>query len=119
MGLFLKKSRIECKSLPFPVGLFFQSNHPKRHILYLPDFKSTTKITNLYYRRPPGTPNWMKIDEIMKGHVQQFWGREFLAKKHGRTLGHKGLVKHNEIIQDHKNTSFDTLKLFSDSYSTI
>ena len=40
-------------------------------------------------------------------------------KNCGRTLGHKGLVKHNETIKDHKNTSSDSLKPFSASYSTI
>ena len=36
----------------------------------------------------------------------------------GRTLSHKGLVKQNEIIQNHKNTSLDSIKSFSNSYST-
>ena len=60
------------------------------------------------------------MNKILKGHVENFWGRVFYQKSPcGRTLGHKGLVKHNEIIQDHKNTSFNSLKRFSDSYSTI
>ena len=36
-----------------------------------------------------------------------------------RRLSGKGLVKGNEILQNHKNTSFDNLKQFSVSYSTI
>ena len=86
----------------------------------LPDLKSTIKITNLY-RRPPRTPKSMKMDQIMKGHVRKFWGRVFCQRKKpcGRTLGHKGLAKHNEVIQDHENASSDSLKPFSDSYSTI
>lgn len=49
-------------------------------------------------------------------------GDVFLADKKslcGRTLGHTGLVKHNENIKDHKNTNSDSLKPFSVSYSTI
>ena len=61
----------------------------------------------------------MKIDQILKGHVQNVWERVFCRKKYGPTLGHTGPVKHNEIIQDHKDANFDTLKPFSVSYSTI
>ena len=86
----------------------------------LPDLKSTIQIKNLY-RRLPGTPKSMKIHQIMKGHVRKFWGRVCCRKNSscGRTLNRKGLVRCNEIIQNDKNTSFDNLKPFSDSYSTI
>ena len=48
-------------------------------------------------------------------------GDVFLGEKRpcGRTLGHKGLVKHSEITKDYKKTSFDSLESFSDSYSTL
>ena len=83
--------------------------------------ESLEEIKNSIYRGPPGTPKSMKIDQIMKGHVQGFWGGVFGRQKKPcrRTLGHKEVAKHNEIIQDHKNTSFDSLKPFPDSYSTI
>ena len=61
----------------------------------------------------------MNMDLVLTGHVQQNLGMCSLRKKCGRTLSCKGLVKWNEIIKDHKNTSFDSLKPFSDSYSTI
>ena len=42
------------------------------------------------------------------------------TKKHcGRILGHKGLVKCDEIIQNHKNARFASLEPFFVSYSTI
>ena len=65
-------------------------------------------------------PKAMKIDQIMTGHVQKIWGRVLCrTKKPCRwTLSRKGLVKYDEIIHNHKNTSFDSLKPLSDSYST-
>ena len=63
----------------------------------------------------------MKMDQIIKGHVHA--GDVLFAKETqkicGRTLSHKGLLKLNEIIKDHKNTSFDSLKQLSALYSTI
>ena len=57
----------------------------------------------------------------MKGHVNKSGDVLFAGEKNsaGLHLATKGLTKHNEIIQNHQNTSFDSLKPFSDSYSTI
>ena len=84
----------------------------------------------------PLTPTWFKVNNTnSKSHIggllepQNQWkrtcseilGTRFLQKKSpcGRTLNPKGLVKWNEIIQHHKIESFDSLKPFSESYSTI
>ena len=80
---------------------------------YLPDLKWTIKGGLL---GPPNRWKWSKSSKDMF----KMSGTCFLPKKPcERTLGHKGLVKHNEVIQNHKNTSFDSLKPFPASYSTI
>ena len=50
---------------------------------------------------PLGTPKLMKIDKILKGHVQKSWDVFFSRKKNpaGGHLDHKKLVNHNIIIR--------------------
>ena len=90
----------------------------------LPDLKPTKKWKNLH-RRPLGTPKSRKIDQTIKGHVQNvcqtikghvqnLWGRFLPTKKNtcGRTLGRKGLAKCNETFKNHRNTSWKIQELY-------
>ena len=54
---------------------------------------------------------------MLKKYMWTCFCRE--KKPYRQTLGHKGLVKLNEIIKYHKNTGFDSLEPFSDLHLTI
>ena len=85
----------------------------------LPDLKPTIKI-QIYTGGLQGPPNSWKFAKSWKDMFKTS-GDMFFAEEDpcGQTVGRNGLVKCNEIIKDHKNTSVDSLKPFSDSYSTI
>ena len=52
-------------------------------------------------------------------HLTTYRLQKYIKKTCGQTLRRKGFAKCNEIILNPKNTSFDSLESFSDSYSTL
>ena len=82
-------------------------------------FEANKKIQKVYVGGLLGTKKSRKIAQTMKGHVQHVWGRVFAKKTAGVHLAMKGLQNLMKPSKITKNTSFDTLKPFPASYSTI